>query len=93
MTTSESGEDVNTRIAPEKLIEKHSIQFVFDLKLHGIGISMITKNAQEMLFVTLKEIYFKFTDSNIYQSIRLGIQWIQVMGKKKKWIKRSVHCL
>ncbi|KAI8884432.1 hypothetical protein K501DRAFT_332624 [Backusella circina FSU 941] len=66
------------REAFEAVNIQHVINFVFNLNLAGVGVSIINKQVQELAFITVKGLDFKYTDSNLYQSIRLSIQWLQI---------------
>ncbi|KAG0748282.1 hypothetical protein G6F57_007048 [Rhizopus arrhizus] len=57
---------------------QHIINYVFEVKLIGLGISVIDRNAKELAFATIKDLEFKYTDSNMYQSLRLSIEWFQI---------------
>ncbi|KAL1915167.1 uncharacterized protein VTP21DRAFT_7648 [Calcarisporiella thermophila] len=48
------------------------------VKLAGIGISLINKSPQELLYATLRDVEIKYDDSTLYQSINLVIRWIQI---------------
>ncbi|KAG1248448.1 hypothetical protein G6F68_013787 [Rhizopus microsporus] len=57
---------------------KHKINSILEVNLAGLRLSIIDRNSQELALATIKRFEFKHTDSNLYQSIRLGIEWIQV---------------
>ncbi|KAG0185188.1 hypothetical protein DFQ28_009826 [Apophysomyces sp. BC1034] len=57
---------------------KEVVGFIFELNMAGIGMSIINKHIQEMALATVKGLDFKYKDSNLYQSIRLNIQWLQI---------------
>ncbi|KAI9272903.1 hypothetical protein BDA99DRAFT_569176 [Phascolomyces articulosus] len=57
---------------------EHIINYSFELNLAGIGISIVNKRMQEMAYVTIRALDFKYTDSNLFQSVRTSIQWLQV---------------
>ncbi|KAI9502126.1 hypothetical protein BX070DRAFT_20733 [Coemansia spiralis] len=53
--------------------------FVFRLGLEGgIGISIINKYSSEIMFATLADAEFKYTDSTSNQTFKLTVKWIQV---------------
>ncbi|KAG1472355.1 hypothetical protein G6F56_001588 [Rhizopus delemar] len=66
------------REAFETVNVQHVVNYAFELNLVGLGISVIDKDAEELTFATIKGIEFKYTDSNMYQSLRLSIEWFQV---------------
>jgi vacuolar protein sorting-associated protein 13A/C len=43
--------------------------------------SLIMKLLQEVVYATVKGFDIKCTDSNMYQSLRFSIQWLQVIIK------------
>ncbi|KAG1054811.1 hypothetical protein G6F43_003196 [Rhizopus delemar] len=57
---------------------KHKINSILEVNLAGLRLSIIDRNSQELALATIKRFEFKHTDSNLYQSIRLGIEWIQI---------------
>jgi vacuolar protein sorting-associated protein 13A/C len=54
------------------------ISFTFQVKLEGIGISLINRRNQELIYATLRGLDFKFENSDVSQSVSLCIKWIQV---------------
>lgn len=48
------------------------------LRLAGIGISLVNKNLKELLYFTFREIEFKYSDSKLYQTLNSTIKWIQI---------------
>lgn len=74
---STSGEG-SFKDAFETISVQHVTNYVFELKLAGLGVSVIDKNAAEIVFASVKGFDFKYTDSNMYQSLRLSIRWLQI---------------
>ncbi|KAL0077823.1 hypothetical protein F4703DRAFT_1910666 [Phycomyces blakesleeanus] len=62
----------------EEIDVEHVINFTFELSLERIGISVINKQVQELIFTTIKGLDFKYSDSNLYQSVRASIKWLQI---------------
>ncbi|ORX52050.1 hypothetical protein DM01DRAFT_1408497 [Hesseltinella vesiculosa] len=56
------------------LVDNYTIR----LNLQGIGLSIINQRSQEVLYASIKGVDIKFTDSNLYQSVRVSIQWLQI---------------
>ncbi|CEP17102.1 hypothetical protein [Parasitella parasitica] len=77
-TLASTSREGSVRDAFETVTIQHVINFVVELNLAGFGISLINRNAQELAFATIKGLDFKYTDSNMYQSMRLGLQWLQI---------------
>ncbi|KAM5453804.1 Vacuolar protein sorting-associated protein 13 [Microsporum audouinii] len=54
------------------------ITFKAQLRLNGIGISLVNQNLKELVYITFREIDLKFSESKIYQTINTTIKWIQI---------------
>ncbi|KAL9612615.1 MAG: hypothetical protein Q9167_002785 [Letrouitia subvulpina] len=54
------------------------VTFKAQLRLAGIGISLVNKNLKELLYLTFREIELKYGDSRLYQTLNATIKWIQV---------------
>ncbi|KAJ5133749.1 hypothetical protein N7526_005114 [Penicillium atrosanguineum] len=54
------------------------VNFKAQLRLGGIGISLINQNLKELLYLTFREIEIKFPESRIYQTLNTTIKWIQI---------------
>ncbi|KAL8939573.1 MAG: hypothetical protein Q9211_002685 [Gyalolechia sp. 1 TL-2023] len=54
------------------------VTFKAQLRLAGIGISLVNKNLKELLYLTLREIEFKYSDSRLYQTLNATIKWVQI---------------
>ena len=54
------------------------VTFKAQLRLAGIGISLVNKNLKELLYLTFREIEFKYSDSRLYQTLNTTIKWIQI---------------
>ena len=48
------------------------------LRLTGIGISLVNTKLKELLYLTFREIELKHGDSRLYQTLNFTIKWIQV---------------
>ncbi|KAH8784607.1 hypothetical protein BGZ57DRAFT_882885 [Hyaloscypha finlandica] len=48
------------------------------LKLAGIGISLVNAQPIELAYVTLRDISLKYSESPLYQTITAAITWIQI---------------
>ncbi|KAG2213335.1 hypothetical protein INT46_007194 [Mucor plumbeus] len=77
-TLASTSREGSLRDAFETVNIQHVVNFVMELNLAGFGISLINRHAQEMAFASIKGLDFKYTDSNMYQSMRLGLQWLQI---------------
>ncbi|KAI8957626.1 vacuolar protein sorting-associated protein 13 [Daldinia sp. FL1419] len=52
--------------------------FQAQLKLSGIGISLINQQLKELAYVTFRDINLRYSESALYQTISTSIKWIQV---------------
>ncbi|CAG8609296.1 9150_t:CDS:10, partial [Funneliformis caledonium] len=50
----------------------------FQIRLEGIGISVINKRMQELAYASMRGLEFKYNDSTLYQSINFIIKWLQI---------------
>ncbi|CAO0798122.1 unnamed protein product [Mucor circinelloides] len=77
-TLASTSREGSVRDAFETVTIQHVVNYVLELNLAGFGISLINRHAQEMAFASIKGLDFKYTDSNMYQSVRLALQWLQI---------------
>jgi vacuolar protein sorting-associated protein 13A/C len=54
------------------------ITFRAQLKLAGIGISLINAQLRELAYVTFRDISLTYSESALYQTIRASIKWVQI---------------
>ena len=52
--------------------------FSFGVSLEGIGISLVTKKMQELIYASFRGVTAKYTDSSTNVAYDLGVKWIQV---------------
>ncbi|KAK2804138.1 hypothetical protein FQN50_006680 [Emmonsiellopsis sp. PD_5] len=57
---------------------KSDVTFKAQLRLGGIGISLINQKLKELVYFTFRDIEFKFSESKLYQTVDTTIKWIQV---------------
>ncbi|OJD24059.1 hypothetical protein ACJ73_04583 [Blastomyces percursus] len=57
---------------------KSDVNFKAQLRLGGIGISLINQKFKELVYFTFRDIEFKFSESKLYQTVDTTIKWIQV---------------
>ena len=48
------------------------------LRLEGIGLSLVNRQLKELLYLTLRDLDFKYTESKLYQTVSATIKWIQI---------------
>ncbi|KAF1944820.1 vacuolar protein sorting-associated protein 13 [Clathrospora elynae] len=54
------------------------VTFKAQLRLAGIGISLVNRHLKELVYVTLRDIELKYSDSPLYQMVNMQIKWIQI---------------
>lgn len=54
------------------------VTFKAQLRLAGLGISLVNKQLKELLYLTFREIEIKYGDSELYQTLNSTIKWIQI---------------
>lgn len=54
------------------------VNFKAQLRLGGIGISLINQNLKELLYMTFRDIEIKYRESRLYQTLNTTIKWIQI---------------
>jgi vacuolar protein sorting-associated protein 13A/C len=54
------------------------VTFKAQLRLAGLGISLINKHLKELLYLTLREMELKYSDSKLYQTFNATIKWVQI---------------
>ena len=54
------------------------VTFKAQLRLAGIGLSLVNTQLKELLYFTLREIELKYGDSQLYQTLNSTIKWIQI---------------
>ncbi|KAK2755982.1 hypothetical protein FQN54_005779 [Arachnomyces sp. PD_36] len=57
---------------------KSDVTFKAQLRLGGIGISLINQNLKELLYLTFREIEIKLNESKLYQTLDTSIKWVQI---------------
>ena len=54
------------------------VTFKAQLRLAGIGVSLVNQQLRELVYVTLRDIELKYTDSKLYQTLNSTVKWIQI---------------
>ncbi|EKD14034.1 uncharacterized protein L3040_007960 [Drepanopeziza brunnea f. sp. 'multigermtubi'] len=54
------------------------VTFKAQLKLAGIGVSLVNAQLKELAYVTFRDISFKYAESPLFQTITAGVKWIQI---------------
>lgn len=48
------------------------------IRFAGIGVSLINSHMKELAYVTFRSLEFKYSESNLYQTVDLVVKWIQI---------------
>lgn len=54
------------------------VNFRAQLRLAGIGISLINAHLTELAYITFRDIGLKYSESPLYQTIAASIKWVQI---------------
>ncbi|KJZ79741.1 hypothetical protein HIM_01210 [Hirsutella minnesotensis 3608] len=52
--------------------------FQAQLKLSGIGISLINAHLKELAYITFRDVQLKYNDSPMIQTVSLAVKWMQI---------------
>ncbi|KAK0724982.1 hypothetical protein B0H67DRAFT_480247 [Lasiosphaeris hirsuta] len=52
--------------------------FRAQLKLSGIGVSLINSQMKELAYLTFRDVQLRYSDSPLYQTVSLAVKWIQI---------------
>lgn len=55
-----------------------NVNFRAQLKLSGIGISLVNTQLRELAYITFRDISLKYSESPLYQTIIASIKWVQI---------------
>lgn len=58
--------------------ENSDINFKAQLRLGGVGVSLINQNMKELLYATFRDIEIKLRESKLYQTLDTTVKWIQI---------------
>lgn len=48
------------------------------INIEGLGISMISKKKEEILYATFKNVEFTYRETNLYHTFLFIVKWLQV---------------
>ncbi|KAF9166895.1 hypothetical protein DFQ26_006563 [Actinomortierella ambigua] len=54
------------------------VTFSFQIRLEGIGISILNPRMQELMYLSMTGLELRYTDSNMYQSLNMMVRWLQI---------------
>lgn len=55
-----------------------SVTFKAQVRLAGVGISLINKQLRELMYITFRNIELKYNESELYQTLNWTTKWIQI---------------
>ncbi|CAK7241751.1 MAG: Vacuolar protein sorting-associated protein 13 [Sporothrix thermara] len=73
-----SGDGERSRASFEAKEQDTGVTFRAQLRLAGIGVSLINSHLKELAYITLRDVQLRYTDSVQYQTVSLAIKWIQI---------------
>ncbi|KAI0018263.1 vacuolar protein sorting-associated protein 13 [Xylariomycetidae sp. FL0641] len=62
----------------EVKIQDSGTTFQAQLKLSGVGISLINHQLKELAYITFRDIEFRYNESALYQTFSTSVKWIQI---------------
>ncbi|CAK7230320.1 Vacuolar protein sorting-associated protein 13 [Sporothrix eucalyptigena] len=75
---SSSGDGERSRSSFEAKEQDTGVTFRAQLRLAGIGVSLINSHLKELAYITLRDVQLRYTDSTQYQTVSMAIKWIQI---------------
>ncbi|CAO2655854.1 Nn.00g046570.m01.CDS01 [Neocucurbitaria sp. VM-36] len=54
------------------------VTFKAQLRLAGLGISLVNRHLRELVYITLRDVEMKYSDSPLYQMVNMQVKWIQI---------------
>lgn len=75
-STNVSSTSVNQGFEVKKI--ESEVTFKAELRLAGIGISLVNSKMKELLYTTFRDIDVKYGDSKLYQTLSTTVKWIQI---------------
>ena len=58
--------------------QESDVSFKAQLRLSGMGVSLVNKNLKELLYLTFRDIEIKYGDSKLYQTLNWTVKWVQI---------------
>ncbi|KAI9852282.1 MAG: hypothetical protein M1838_001170 [Thelocarpon superellum] len=55
-----------------------NVTFKAQLRLAGVGVSLINRQLKELAYCTFRDIELKYSDSPLYQTVQSTVKWIQI---------------
>lgn len=57
---------------------KSNVSFKAQLRLGGIGVSLVNQKLKELVYLTFRDFQIRYSDSLLYQTIETTVKWIQI---------------
>ncbi|EJU02006.1 hypothetical protein DACRYDRAFT_22408 [Dacryopinax primogenitus] len=74
-----SSSTLSSRDAGFEAVEEEAVvAFTINIQLEGMGLSIVTRKLQELVYVTLRGLDVQYMDSTTAQSVNVALKWIQV---------------
>jgi vacuolar protein sorting-associated protein 13A/C len=54
------------------------VTLVAQIRFAGIGVSLVNRQLKELVYLTLRDIELKYSESPLYQTVKSTIKWIQI---------------
>lgn len=74
--SGQSSKSTNTGFEVKEL--DVDVTFKANIRLAGVGLSLINQNLRELVYVTFREIELKYNESALYQTVNWTTKWIQI---------------
>ncbi|CAJ2510603.1 Uu.00g062280.m01.CDS01 [Anthostomella pinea] len=75
---TQTGSSTSTAAGFEVKGQDTDTTFRAQLKLSGIGISLINHQLNELAYITFRDINLRYSESALYQTVSTSIKWIQI---------------
>ncbi|TPX12975.1 uncharacterized protein E0L32_006620 [Thyridium curvatum] len=75
---TQSGSTASNVGAFEAKNQDTGVTFRAQLKLAGIGVSLVNSQLKELAYITLRDVGLRYSESPLYQTISLAVKWVQI---------------
>lgn len=73
-----SGKGGQSTVGFEVKDQDSDVTFKAQIRLAGVGISLVNKQLRELMYITFRNIELKYHESTLYQTINWTTKWIQI---------------
>ena len=81
--------ETNTTLSDEAMFEEKSITNVTNasttVRVPFLGVSFIQENGEELVYLSLRSVEFRQTQSNLHSTLGLSIGWLQLDNQSFDW--------